>query len=292
MPSSAARPTVASRIHQQLGRLSPSERRVALLLLSGGPLAGLEPMATLATRAETSSPSVCRLLDKLGFAGYADFQAALKQDIAARLSSPAQLYPDGAADQDPMPATLDRLGHAVRDSAADLDADDVRRVLALLADPDRRVHLVGGRFSDVLAQHLAFHLRLLRPGVDVVPAGAEARAAALLDIDDHSLVVAFDYRRYQTDTVGFGRAADGQGATVVLCTDQYLSPLTTAAQVVLCSRVEAAPFHALTPAFALVEALVVGLVDRLGGTPRERVAAYDTLAAELGADHDPEANHG
>jgi hypothetical protein len=37
------------------------------------------------------------------------------------------------------------------------------------------------------------------------------------------------------------------------------------------------PFDALTPAVALVEAIIAALADRLGDVPRARMARYDAL---------------
>ena len=82
-------------------------------------------------------------------------------------------------------------------------------------------------------------------------------------------VVVFDYRRYQDDTVAFGRAAAARGATVVLFTDEYVSPLADDADVVLTTSVDApTPFDVLTPAMAVVEALV----GRRGRPARHRPA--------------------
>lgn len=93
--------TVADRIQRQFGQLTPAERKPARLLLSNYPLIGLETLASYADRAGVSHPSVLRFVGKLGFAGYAPFQAALRAELAARLQSPLGKRPaddDGASD--------------------------------------------------------------------------------------------------------------------------------------------------------------------------------------------------
>jgi DNA-binding MurR/RpiR family transcriptional regulator len=272
--------TIAQRIRRELPQLPPAERRVALLLLSGDPLTGLDPVAAVAARARTSAPTVLRLLARLGFESYPAFQDAVKSELAARLSSPLELYPTGPAGGDLAARMLDRLGQAVRTVQRDLPAGELDAAVRLLSDQRRPVWTVGGRFSGMLADYLAAHLQLLRPGVGTVPTALAARTATLLDVDRRSVVVAFDYRRYQPDTVDFGAAARRQHAAVILFTDHYLSPLAAHADVVLATSVEAAtPFDVLTPAVALVEALIACLVDRLGDRPRGRMARYDALTA-------------
>lgn len=279
--STAPVPTVAERIRVHLRHLPPAERRVAVVLLGGDPLVGLDPVAGLAARANTSAPTVLRFLGRLGFDGYAAFQAAVKEEIAARLSSPVQMYP-GQSGSGLMPRMLDSLVESIRQSQAKLDTDDLRLAVRMLCDSRRRILLIGGRFSGFLAEHLAAHLELLRPEVTVVAPAGRGRAAALLDAGRASTVVAFDYRRYQDDTVGFGRTAADQGAQLLLFTDEYLSPLAGHATLVLPTSVESdSPFDVLTPAVALVETLVAGVIDQLGGPPRDRMARFEELSQSM-----------
>ena len=57
---------VAEQIHRELGRLTPSERKPARLLLGNYPVVGLEPLASFAQRAGVSHPSILRFIAKLG----------------------------------------------------------------------------------------------------------------------------------------------------------------------------------------------------------------------------------
>lgn len=278
----ARRRTVSERLRGELPGLAPAERRVALTLLGDDPLVGLEPVAALAQRAHTSAPTVLRLLGKAGFRGYPEFQRAVKDELTARLSSPVQMYPTVRTGAAVLPRMLDSLSALVAVTHRDLARRDLDAVVRLLADARRPVWTVGGRFSGFLAGYLATHLQLLRTGVTNVAASPGARAAALLDVDRRAVVVAFDYRRYQHDTIEFGRAARDQRASVVLFTDRYLSPLAAQADVVLATGVEApSPFDVLTPAVALVEALVAAVVDQLGEAPRERMRRYDSLTTAV-----------
>jgi DNA-binding MurR/RpiR family transcriptional regulator len=118
--------------------------------------------------------------------------------------------------------------------------------------------------------------------VSHVPNEPGARTSALLDVDETTVVVAFDYRRYQRDTIAFGRAAAAQGASLVVCTDPYLSPLASSAEVMLTTTVEGPPpFVTLVPAFALVETLILGVVERGGKESQDRVAAFERLNTDV-----------
>ncbi len=277
-----ARPrTVAALLRAHLAHLPRAEERVATLLLQGEPLVGLEPVAELAHRAGTSAPTVLRLLTRLGFASYAEFQSAVKDEVSARLSSPVEMYPSRPG-RGLIPVMLRQLSMCFQESLAQVHEADLDRAAAALGDPSTHVLLVGGRFSGFLAEYLAAHLELLRPHICVVAPDTQSRTLTLLDVSPDSVVVAFDYRRYQADTVQFGRVAAERGAQVVLFTDQYLSPLAASADPVFSTAVDTdSPFDVLTPAVALVETLIAGVIDLLGQQPRDRMAQYEAFAAEM-----------
>jgi DNA-binding MurR/RpiR family transcriptional regulator len=271
--------TVADALRRRRGELTPAELRVAQALLADYPAAGLRPIARLAEGAGVSSPTVLRLVTKLGFGGYPQIQEALRTELSARTSGPLEDYPAPGQDE-PLLVRAHSLGSALAESQRGQDAAELTAAADLVADRGRRVLVTGGRFSWTLAAHLASFLGLLRPGVAHVANEPAARAAALLDVDERTVLVAFDYRRYQRDTVAFGRAAAGQGASLVVCTDPYLSPLASSAGVLLTTTVEGPPpFVTLVPAFALVETLILGAVERGGQESRHRVADFDRLNA-------------
>jgi DNA-binding MurR/RpiR family transcriptional regulator len=267
--------TVAERL--AVTGLTPAERKVARVLLADYPVRGLEPVAKLAAEAGVSAPTVIRLVTKLEFDSYADFQQALKSEVSARLSSPISMYP-GSGDADAVSRSEKVLCGGISSSFARLPRAEFDQAVTLLADPRRGVTLIGGRFSSMLAEYLAAHLRILRSNVRVIT--AFDRVSAMLDVGRGDVLVAFDYRRYQHDTVRLSMIAKRQGATLIAFTDPYLSPLAAHADVILTTSVASpSPFDALTPAVALVETLIAALVDRLGAAPLERMARYDALFA-------------
>jgi DNA-binding MurR/RpiR family transcriptional regulator len=292
--------TVADRLRLRMAELTTAERKVARVLMASYPVGGLDPVAKLAAAAGVSAPTVVRLVAKLEFDGYHEFQNALKAEVSARLSSPLEIAegrlsgqastaarlsgrastaePPGEAPGGALPRGEQVLCEGIRSSFAHLPAAEFDQAVTLLADPRRGVTLAGGRFSSTLAQYLAVHLRILRPRVQLLAAAGPDRVSPLLDVRRRDVFVAFDYRRYQHDTVRLAMTAKEQGAALIAFTDPYLSPLAAQADVILTSSVVSpSPFDALTPAMALVETLIAALVDRLGDAPRARMARYDEL---------------
>jgi DNA-binding MurR/RpiR family transcriptional regulator len=237
-------------------------------------------VAKLAAAAGVSAPTVVRLVTKLSFDGYAEFQQSLKSEVSARLSSPLELHAQrrDAAPGDVLSRTERILCEGIRSSFATLPAAEFEHTVRLLAEPRRRVTLIGGRFSSALAEYLGGHLEVLRPGIRVISASGADRTTAMLDMTKRDVLVAFDYRRYQHDTVRLTGIAKQQGAVVIAFTDPYLSPIAAHADVILTSSLQSSSaFGAMTPSLALVEAVITGVVVRLGDAPRARMARYDQL---------------
>src|SRR5207247_459707 len=100
----------------------------------------------------------------------------------------------------------------------------------------------------------------------------------LLDVGRRGVLVAFDYRRYQRDTIECARVAAARGAAVVLFTDPWLSPAAASARCVLPTSVSTVgPFDSLVGAMALVEALVAAVLARLGEQAQARMRRLEEL---------------
>jgi DNA-binding MurR/RpiR family transcriptional regulator len=94
------------------------------------------------------------------------------------------------------------------------------------------------------------------------------------------VLVVFDYRRYQPDTIESARIAATRGCSVILFTDPWLSPASAFARQVLVTSVETVgPFDSLVGAMAVVEALVAAVLRRLGARAEARMQSLERLRA-------------
>ncbi|HEX9364900.1 MAG TPA: MurR/RpiR family transcriptional regulator [Candidatus Dormibacteraeota bacterium] len=267
-------------VRQRLDSLSPAERRLARALLASYPIAGLESVARFAERAGVSPPTVTRFIAKLGFRGYPEFQENLRDEVQARLSSPLARYRDEPQRDSAIKTALEVSAHNLEATEELLSERDVKEAVELLADVRRRVMVLGGRVSAPLARYLAGQLHLLRPGIGLVDSERSTPAQQLIDMRKTDVLVVFDYRRYQQDTIECARIAAGRGCDVVLFTDQWLSPASAFARQVLVTSVETVgPFDSLVGATAVAEALVAAVLARLGSRAEARMQNLERLRA-------------
>ncbi|HEY1145586.1 MAG TPA: MurR/RpiR family transcriptional regulator [Allosphingosinicella sp.] len=261
--------------------LTRSESRIVQLLLADYPVAGLGSASSLAKRAGVSDPTVARLASKLGFENFAAFQAALLEEVEARLRSPLMMMETkqvGEAGGNVVTRYLTSVAQKVIDAAEAAVVEPYDRAIDLIMGAKGRVIVLGGRFSRHVAGMLAAYLQQLRSDVSGIAPLTLESFDSLLDIGRRDTIVVFDYRRYQTDVVEFTRQAEARGAHVVLFTDPWMSPIAEVADVVIIASVEVdSPYDSLAPAVAQIEALVAHAVIREKRAMERRVAELERV---------------
>lgn len=275
---------LSAQLLERMDALTASERSVARVILTDYPMSGLDSIASLASKSSVSPPTVLRLVAKLGFAGWPQFQAALREEVAQRLASPLAMYDQrrGATPLHDADYAEGIFMRALETSFARLKGDVVDEAVRALTDPKSRIHVIGGRFSTALAVYFATHLQLLRPHVSAVSEIPIHRSNALLDMGRNDIVVALDFRRYQRDTIEFGTAAAQMGARIILFTDPWLSPLVNSAKTVITVETTSpSPFDSFVSAMGVLELLIHRISESVGDDSLGRMKALDELNQDL-----------
>lgn len=271
--------SVAGRANAALSSLSKAERRVGRALLADYPSAGLVSAARLAERAEVSPPTVLRFAQSLGFEGFAGLQVALRAELTSQSSGPLTRLPDEPA----AGGLLDRLLRQARgqndravETLALLPESALGAAVALLADVARPVHLYGGRFSHLLAAHLAAHLEQLRPGVRLLSDPRGRDLGSMMELTRRDVVVLFDYHRYQRSAADVAADVHRAGSSVVLITDDLACPVAPDAEVVLAaSSTVGTVYQSMSAGFLLTELLIPLVMDAVGEPARTRMALWE-----------------
>ena len=276
--------------------LTPSEEKIVRLLLTDYPTSGLGTASSLARRAGVSDPTVVRLVVKLGYEGFPDFQAKLLAEVEARLHSPLLMMEakrqSGSSDSAVL-AYLDSVTAALQKAAAATPVQTYERAARLLMEAKGEIVLVGGRFSRHIAGMLTGYLGQFRSGVRDLGVLSPQTFDTLADLGRRDVLVVFDYRRYQLDVMAYASQAAALDVRILLFTDQWLSPISDLAEVTIVSPLEvASPYDTLAPAIAQMEALTAHIVSTLGDDARARIERIENVrhANAVTLDSDPQAN--
>lgn len=224
-----------------LPELTRAERQLASHILSNYPVAALGSITALAKAGGVSSPTVVRLVQKLGYKGYSDFQRALRGQVEAMLVSP--LVKQARAAGAPGGHVLTRFAGAVTENLqatlAQIDPSVFDAAAALLADPSRRIFSMGGRITHAIADYFVSLMKVIRPDVLLMSDMSNAWPPALLDMKPGDVLLLFDIRRYENTVLQVAEVAREQGAEIVLITDRWVSPAAAHASHVLPCHIEA-----------------------------------------------------
>ena len=264
-------------IFQRMDELTPAERKVARTLLARYPAAGLESTAALAAAAGTSKPTVLRLLARLGFGSYPDFQERLRAVVTRSMSplSRAQAGRTAPSDDSVFLRAVDLRARLVTRLQDTVPPAEIERAVSALAARPRHVVISGGYFSRLIARMLAMQLDQLIPNVDYADEPLGADIGKYLRAGRDSVAIVFDLRRHELAAKELVSLAKNSGATVILITDESLSPSAEEADVVLPVAVDGVPFDSFSALLVLTESLVDAVFHRAGEAAIERMADWE-----------------
>ncbi|HEY5304610.1 MAG TPA: MurR/RpiR family transcriptional regulator [Acidimicrobiales bacterium] len=274
--------SISEQIRRAMNDLSPAELRVARKLLAGYPAPGLGSAAELASEASVSSATVIRFTQKLGFRGFPDFHSALREELSGRRAGPIDLLDRTTVDSSGA-GMLGALTAALAESVAGISETippaEFDAATRLLSDSTRKIYLVGGRASHPLAELLAIYLSRLRPDVSLISRDTSRRLGTIVEASRRSVLVAFDFRRYEISTVEICKLMAKRGAKIVIVTDVLMSPATSVANIVLPVQVDVpSPFDTFITGVALVECLALAVMRELGDDAINRMREWDAIA--------------
>lgn len=278
---SAPRRTVAEKLKENFDSLTRAERQLADSLSENYPVSGLASITAVALNADVSTPTVARLVQKLGFKGYPEFQAALRAELEAQIANPIVKHANWAENA-PETHILNRFAEAVsqnmRRTLSQIDPADFDGACALLADPNRGVHIVGGRITRSLADYLFTHMQVARENVCRVASNSNAWPHYVLNMKAGDVFVIFDVRRYEHDLLRLAEMAKERGVEIILFTDQWSSPISKLSSYRFNCRIEVpSAWDSSTTTMLIVETVIACVQDRTWGTTSGRLEELEGL---------------
>lgn len=267
------------RIGAELRSLGDREARAARHLLANFPLAGLATVADFAAQSGVSTATVLRLVKRLGYPVYAQFQAALMEDLEVRLQSPlTRIEAEKRGEGDYLDDYFQTLSAHLEQIRQTLNRPNFETIAELLADHRKDIHIIGGRYTGNIGNYLADLMLTLRPKVRMIRNQSGLGAHHLVDLSKNSILIVFDVRRYQQDLADFAELAQAQGATVILFTDPWLSPVAKFSRHVITFPVTSPSiFDVISAGSAVVEALLGLVAQKCGEAGHARIATLEAL---------------
>lgn len=273
--------TVLEVIRQRYDGLTPAEKRLADSLLENYPVSGLGSITATADNAGVSTPTVARMVQKLGYKGYPEFQSHLHQELEATISSPIAKHDRWAAGA-PTAHILNRFAEAItdnlRDTLTSMDVATFDQVASLLRDEKRSIYFVGGRITGSLAEYFFTHMQVIRPRTTLISTNRSSWPQYLLNMSAGDVIVIFDIRRYEQELATLAEAAAANGVVIILFTDIWASPVARHASHIFKIRIEApSAWDSSVVTLFTVEALIEAVQSASWDKTRERMNSLEKL---------------
>jgi DNA-binding MurR/RpiR family transcriptional regulator len=253
--------------------LSAAQRTIAEQLHSRQRELAYASAAQVARELEVSASSVVRFAQTLGYDGWPALQEELRDQLhETRLL--VSLTPESAE-------YIEQFVSAQGRNLAVLagQAEAIERAAAQLASA-RTIWLAGDRASAQVAAYAANYLRMIRPGVRLLPGSASAYADHLLDVEPGDALWLTSMSRYSRNSLALARDLRTR-LPIVLLTNEETSPLLPfATTTVLFATQSVSSLPSDVAAYATAHVLVLALARRTKGV-QERLERAETLWARL-----------
>lgn len=273
--------TVRERIRAQYTALTASERKVANALLEDYPAAGLASITVVAAGAGVSTPTIARMVQKLGFKGFPQFHQALREELQAKLSGPTErraVWATEAPDGHPLNSFAKAVTQNIQTTFANIGSEGFDAAAALLSDSGHGLYIVGGRITHALADYAFTHLQAVRPGVTHLTSSSATWPHYLVDMVAGDVLLVFDIRRYEANLLRLAELAAARGVRVVLITDQWSSPVAEIAEQSFNCWVEIpSAWDSNVSTMMLLEALIAAAQEAVWPEARTRFETLDGL---------------
>jgi DNA-binding MurR/RpiR family transcriptional regulator len=276
--SGATALTLSAEIRQRFDEFSRSQKDVGQYIVDHLEEAAFHTAEELARRANTSSSTVVRFAQALGFEGFPELQAAARDEYrrqresatAGDLAAPP-LFP---IDQTEFEAALAADHMNVAETARKVDRDEVVAAVDLISRAERIV-LCGTDQMAFFASYLRHLLMLLDLRAEVVASPSQEGLAKLGRVDEHTVLVGFSAGRPHPLVVRAVKLARNRRAATIAIADATLSEVAKLADHKLYySSNSPAYVRSHTALLSLVQALAYGVYALDETAYADRIKAF------------------
>lgn len=251
-------------VRSALPRLSAREADVAAHVLADPQIVLDSTVAELSHAAGTSTATVARFCQSVGFAGYREFRVAIAATVSRSQAELVRFELDDSeiAPDDGIEEVIAKVRFqdvlAIEQTLGDVDREAVKKVIDALVAA-RRIEITGFGASGLTAADLNEKLRRIG-----YPSGYNADVHFALpssaNLGPGDALVAFSHSGRTSDTIGVLSAAAEAGAVTVAVTNAPDSSLATLADITIVTRARESKFRSGAMASRSAQHAVVDVI--------------------------------
>jgi DNA-binding MurR/RpiR family transcriptional regulator len=277
-----ARKSLSDYITERFDDFSRSQKEVARYIVDHLDEAAFQTAEELARRASTSSSTVVRFSQALGFEGYPELQQAAIEEYRHKVAggngesngSASGGAPLFSFDHSDFEASLGADHANVEETARSLTREQVEASVSALAN-SRRVLIVGVEQMAFFASYLRHLLGLLDIRAEIVASTSQEALGKLNRMDEDTLVVAISAGKAHPLILRGLKLARHRRARTLSITDASLSDVSEHSEICLYYSSNSPSYIRSNAALlALVQALAHGVYSKDEAAHRDRIRAF------------------
>jgi DNA-binding MurR/RpiR family transcriptional regulator len=272
--------SLSTYIQARFDDFSRSQKDVAQYIVDHLDEVAFQTAEELARRANTSSSTVVRFSQALGFEGYPELQQSAREEYRRRHAASAPAGAAGRAaplfslDQNEFETMLAADHVNVEDTARKVSRSEVEAAVEAIATTPRLL-VAGTDQMAFFASYLRHLLMLLDLRAEIVASPSQEALGRLSRIDDETLVIGLSAGRPHPLVVRAMKLARHRKARTVAITDATLSEVAKLAQIRLYySSNSPAYVRSHTALLSMVQALAYGVYARDADGYADRIKAF------------------
>jgi DNA-binding MurR/RpiR family transcriptional regulator len=273
--------TLSAYIRARFDEFSRSQKDVAQYIVDHLDEVAFQTAEELARRANTSSSTVVRFSQALGFEGYPELQHSAREEYRRRhATAPMPAHASGPAaplfslDQNEFETMLAADHVNVEDTARKVSRSEIESAIEAIATTPRLL-VAGTDQMAFFASYLRHLLMLLDLRAEIVASPSQEALGRLSRIDEETLVIGLSAGRPHPLVVRAMKLARHRKARTMAITDATLSEVAKLAQIRLYySSNSPAYVRSHTALLSMVQALAYGVYARDADGYADRIKAF------------------
>ena len=272
--------SLSTYIQARFDDFSRSQKDVAQYIVDHLDEVAFQTAEELARRANTSSSTVVRFSQALGFEGYPELQHSAREEYRRRHATapvnngPSHVAPLFSLDQNEFETMLAADHINVEDTARKVSRSEIEAAVEAIATTPRLL-VAGTDQMAFFASYLRHLLMLLDLRAEIVASPSQEALGRLSRIDDETLVIGLSAGRPHPLVVRAMKLARHRKARTMAITDATLSEVAKLAQIRLYySSNSPAYVRSHTALLSMVQALAYGVYARDADDYADRIKAF------------------
>ncbi len=278
--------TLQERILAAFSELSPKQQQLARFFLDNEDVVAFASASDISEQVGASPATVVRLCRSLGYEGYPDLQAAIRNrfpQYRTYVQKLSQHMSDGGFAPDKLPAQIAHTNNQnITQTMSRVSPETLDQAVKAIIQA-QRIRVFGSGLSAAAAVLVEYSLTMLGLPARSYLNGGVMQTLELAQLTEKDLVIVISLWRYLRHGVEAFKAAQSVGATRIAITDSPVAPIAEMADYVFIAATEgAAHSRSLSGILSIIDLISAALVTE---RPQESMVALrrvDALYHESG----------